>query len=104
MSWECRYRKRAHSWHRHSPRRFLWTQVCNYVVMHLMHPYTAAGRAEIRDNGDIQHHAGVLVIQDVAVQDIFADVTIVPGAGVYPVAVLDEQCIAEGVPHRAILA
>src|SRR6185437_16829802 len=72
-------------------------------VFHRRHAQSTAGCVETGHDNDIEHHAGVLVVEDVAVDDELADISVVPCPDMHLVIILDNDRITEDVVHPAIL-
>ncbi|MNF41353.1 hypothetical protein D3C84_223770 [compost metagenome] len=72
-------------------------------VFHAGHANAAANGIEVWNDLDIGHHAAVFVVEDVAVDDELADVTVVVRAHQHLVIVLHEEGVLELVPHPAVL-
>ena len=72
-------------------------------MSHSSHPESPAGSTDVRDDLDIQHHAAVFVIQDVAVNNKLADITVVVRADMHLVVVFDKDGVTKDVIKAAVL-
>ena len=72
-------------------------------MLHTSHSQPATGLGDVGNNFNIQHHAGVFVVENVAVYYELADVTVIALTNVYVEVGLDEDRVLEGMQHAAIL-